>query len=86
MSRFYCFHFFWAHNQLAVFRSLLSCRPGTLASWSALDEKTNEYVEQDIRTLSITAGANYKFLGPLYVEGRTGYYFSDMNEVVLLPI
>ncbi len=55
------------------------------ASWTALDEETNEYVEQDINTISVMAGANYKFLGPLYAEGRAGYYFRDLNKFALIP-
>ena len=55
------------------------------AQWAAEDEEGNDVVNEDIRTFSAVVGLNYRFLGPLYVEGRTGYYFSDLNEVVLIP-
>lgn len=33
----------------------------------------------------IVAGVKVNVIGPLYVEGRAGYYFGDFDKFVLIP-
>lgn len=54
------------------------------AQWSADDELGNSVVE-DLTTWSLLGGINFSILGPLYIEGRGGYYFNDLQEWALIP-
>ncbi|WP_420583354.1 hypothetical protein [Reichenbachiella sp.] len=40
---------------------------------------------EDLTAWDLLAGIKLNLLGPLYIEGRTGYYFGDFDEFVLIP-
>lgn len=39
----------------------------------------------DLSTWNLLVGAKLSLIGPLYIEGRTGYYFGDVDEFVIIP-
>lgn len=40
---------------------------------------------EDVTAWNLVAGVKLSLLGPLYIEARTGYYFGDIDEFVLIP-
>ncbi|MEP3389994.1 MAG: hypothetical protein ABJO02_17515 [Reichenbachiella sp.] len=40
---------------------------------------------KNITAWDLLAGLKVSLLGPLYIEGRMGYYFGDFDEFVLIP-
>ncbi|HEY8510842.1 MAG TPA: hypothetical protein VIL31_02715 [Cyclobacteriaceae bacterium] len=39
----------------------------------------------DTDVVHVTGGLKVNVIGPLYAEGRTGYYFGDFDRFVLIP-
>lgn len=40
---------------------------------------------EDVSAWDLLAGIKLSLIGPLYIEGRTGYYFGDFDEFVVIP-
>lgn len=55
------------------------------ANWSRMNADGSAGEVENLNTISVTGGLKYNLFKPIYLEGRTGYYFSGIDQFVVIP-